>query len=191
MYEVELTARLNNYPETQKQILKLKIDSQMRLDYDDRYYDKNNQLTAEDQEFRLRTKTNLDTGEARHFLTFKDTAFDKLTRSKPEYETVVTDHSNTEQILFKLGYEKTAHYTKHCEIFNLDYQEIGIEIALVRFDELEDSFIEIETQTPEKAKTDSLFEILYDLLAELKISKEQLTEDFYIEMIKEAKAKKA
>ena len=191
MYEVELTARLNNYPETQKQILKLKIDSQMRLDYDDRYYDKNNQLTAEDQEFRLRTKTNLDTGEARHFLTFKDTAFDKLTRSKPEYETVVTDHSNTEQILFKLGYEKTAHYTKHCEIFNLHYQEIEVEIALVRFDELEDSFIEIETQTPEKAKTDSLFEILYELLAELKISKEQLTEDFYIEMIKEAKAKKA
>lgn len=191
MYEVELTARLKNYQETRNQILKLKIDSQMRLNYDDRYYDKNNQLTVQDQEFRLRTKTNIDTGEARHYLTFKDTAFEKRTRSKPEYETLVTDHGNTEQILFKLGYVKTAHYAKHCEIFNLYYQEIAVEIALVRFDELEDSFIEIETQTPEKSKTDSLFEILYSLLAQLQISKEQLTEDFYIKMIKEARAKRA
>lgn len=191
MYEVELTARLKSYNETRNQILNLKIDSQMRLDYDDRYYDKNNQLTAADLEFRLRTKTNLDTGEARHYLTFKDTAFDKLTRSKPEYETLVTDHSNTEQILFKLGYVTTAHYAKHCEIFNLRYHEIAVEIAMVRFDELEDSFIEIETQTAQKSNTDGLFEVLYNLLAELQISKDQLTEDFYIEMIKEAKAKKA
>ena len=191
MYEVELTARLKNYQETRNQILQLNIESQKRLDYDDRYYDQNNLLTEADQEFRLRTKTNLDTCEAAHYLTFKDTAFEKLTRSKPEYETLVTDHSNTEQILFKLGYKKTAHYTKHCEIFNLHYKEIDIEIALVRFDELEDSFIEIETQTAQKAKTDALFDILYSLLAELQISKAQLTEDFYIEMIKEAKAGKS
>ena len=82
-------------------------------------------------------------------------------------------------------------YAKHCEIFNLHYQQIAVEIAMVRFDELEDSFIEIETQTAQKSNTDGLFEVLYKLLAELQISKDQLTEDFYIEMIKEAKAKKA
>ncbi len=190
MYEVELTARLKDYQETRDQISRLPIDSQMRLDYDDRYYDKNNQLTAEDQEFRLRTKTNLDTGEASHYLTFKDTAFEKLTRSKPEYETIVLDHHNTEQILFKLGYSKTAHYTKHCEIFNLSYQETAIEIALVRFAELKDSFIEIETQTDHESETHALFEILYSLLAKLQISKSQLTEDFYIEMIQQSKSKK-
>lgn len=191
MYEVELTARLVDYAQTRLEIEKLTFQSYLRLDYDDRYFDKDNTLTSKDQEFRLRTKTNLKTGEARHYLTFKDSAFEKLTRSKPEFETLVTDHPNTEQILFKLGYVKTAHYTKHCEIFNLNFKNTEIEIALVRFDELQDSFIEIETQTDQKDQTDELFGILYELLEKLNISKSQLTEDFYIEMIKEAKAKQA
>ena len=103
MYEVELTARLKDYEQTRTQIQKLNIDSHYKLDYDDRYYDINAKLTQEDQEFRLRTKTNLDTAEAKHYLTFKDKPFEQVTRSKPEYETLVLDHYNTEQILFKLG----------------------------------------------------------------------------------------
>ncbi|MEH6656171.1 class IV adenylate cyclase [Leeuwenhoekiella marinoflava] len=190
MYEVELTARLKNHDQTRKAILKLSLDSQYRLDYDDRYFDKDNTLTEEDQEFRLRTKTNLDSGEAKHYLTFKDKPFEKVTRSKPEYESIVLDHHNTEQILLHLGYIKTAHYTKHCEIFNLNYNEASVEIALVQFDELEDSFIEIETSTANHSETDALFEKLYRLLAELELSKDDLTEDFYIEMIKEAQSAK-
>lgn len=190
MYEVELTARLKNYNQTLKNIQKSNPVSQYRLDYDDRYFDKNNSLTEEDQEFRLRTKTNLGSGEAKHYLTFKDKPFDKITRSKPEYETIVLDHHNTEQILFHLGYTKTAHYTKHCEIFNLSFDEVSVEIALVQFDELKDSFIEIETTTANYFETDVLFEKLYHLLSELELSKDDLTEDFYIEMIKEAQAAK-
>ena len=188
MYEVELTARLKNYDQTRKCILKLDPDTTYRLDYDDRYFDKENSLTEENQEFRLRTKTNLDTAEANHYLTFKDKPFDKVTRSKPEYETLVSDHYNTEQILFKLGYQKSAHYTKHCEIFNLNYEGAAVEIALVQFDELQDSFIEIETITADFSETDGLFTKLYNLLADLKLSKNDLTEDFYIEMIQEAQS---
>ncbi|MFD2826166.1 class IV adenylate cyclase [Leeuwenhoekiella polynyae] len=188
MYEVELTARLKNYDQTREIIQKLNPISQFQLDYDDRYFDKNNKLTAEDQEFRLRTKTNLDSGESKHYLTFKDKPFDKVTRSKPEYETIVLDHHNSEQILFHLGYTKTAHYTKHCEVFNLNYEGAAVEIALVQFDELQDSFIEIETTTAKHAETDALFEKLYRLLADLELSKDDLTEDFYIEMIKEAQS---
>ena len=187
MYEVELTARLKDYEQTRAQIQKLNIDSHYKLDYDDRYYDKNGELTEEDQEFRLRTKTNLDTAETKHYLTFKDKPFEQVTRSKPEYETLVLDHYNTEQILFKLGYQKSAHYTKHCEIFNLKYLEASVEIALVQFDELKDSFIEIETNTNEESHTDALFEKLYALMEKIGVSKSQLTKDFYIEMIKAAK----
>lgn len=188
MFEVELTARLKNYTETRAQILALPIDSHYKLDYDDRYYDINGTLTQGDQEFRLRTKTNLDSGEAKHYLTFKDKAFEQVTRSKPEYETLVSDHYNTEQILFKLGYQKSAHYTKHCEIFNLKYRNASIEIALVQFDELADAFIEIETNTLDKAETDALFEKLYKLLEEIGLSKDQLTKEFYIDMIKAAQS---
>ena len=188
MFEVELTARLKNYTETRAQILALAIDSHYKLDYDDRYYDIDDTLTQGDQEFRLRTKTNRDSGEAKHYLTFKDKAFEQVTRSKPEYETLVSDHYNTEQILFKLGYQKSAHYTKHCEIFNLKYHNASIEIALVQFDKLADTFIEIETNTLDKAETDALFEKLYKLLEEIGLSKDQLTKEFYIDMIKAAQS---
>lgn len=66
MYEVELTARLKNYDRTREIIQKLNLISQYRLDYDDRYFDKNNTLTSEDQEFRLRTKTNLESWQKVH-----------------------------------------------------------------------------------------------------------------------------
>ena len=85
-----------------------------------------------------------------------------------------------------MGYQKSAHYTKHCEIFNLTYLEASVEIALVQFDELKDSFIEIETNTNIESHTNALFEKLYDLMENIGVSKSQLTKDFYIEMIKAA-----
>ena len=191
MYEVELTLRLKDVAQTRSTILKLNPYAQFKLDYDDRYFDTNNKLADEDQEFRLRTKTNLSSGESKHYLTFKDKPFEKISRSKPEYETPVLDHKNTEEILLHLGYSKTAHYTKHCEIFNLNYMGSAVEIAVVAFDELEDSFIEIETVTDSRDNTDALFKKLYRLLEDLELSKDDLTEDFYIEMIKEAKARKS
>lgn len=191
MYEVELTAKVENIKHTRSKILDLAPDSQLTLDYDDRYFDKNNMLTHEDQEFRLRTKTNLNTGEFKHYLTFKDKAFDQISRSKPEYETIVLDHKNTEEILLHLGYSKTAQYTKHCEVFNLTFQNSDVEIAIVKFDELQDTFIEIETITDSYKNTDTLLKKLYQLLEIIGLTKNNLTEDFYIEMIKEAKRLKS
>ena len=59
---------------------------------------------------------------------------------------------------------------------------------MVQFDELTDTFIEIETNTLDKAETDTLFEKLYKLLEEIGLSKDQLTKEFYIDMIKAAQS---
>ena len=185
MFEVELKAIVRNKSATIEQIEELCDETGLKLVYDDVYLDKENTLTVADKELRLRNKTNRDSGESRFFLTFKDSPFDEKSKSKPEFETEITDFNTAIAIFKKLGYSISMRYTKECLIYNLTYRDIKLEVSIVELPELKNTFIEVETQTETEKDTKLLFKILHEFLNQIGISQADLTSQYYVDAIKE------
>ncbi|WP_416440716.1 class IV adenylate cyclase [Leeuwenhoekiella sp. A16] len=185
MFEVELKAIVRNRSATITQIENLCNETALNLVYDDVYLDKENTLTTVDKELRLRNKTNRDSGESRFFLTFKDSPFDEKSKSKPEFETEIADFNTGIAIFQKLGYSISMRYTKECLIYNLTYQDIKLEVSIVKLPELENTFIEVETQTETEKDIKSRFKILHEFLNQIGIAQIDITSQYYVDAIKE------
>ncbi|HEA28789.1 MAG TPA: class IV adenylate cyclase [Leeuwenhoekiella sp.] len=187
MYEVELTAIVKNKAEVLKKLAEYAKKPAHKVIYDDLYFDKNNELDERDCELRLRKKTFPASGKMTHWLTLKEAPFDQKTRSKPEFETEITDFESTQAIFKGLGYTLDIRYNKNCQFFYVTYREIQIEISLVELPELTETFIEIETQTEQLNQTDALFKILYTFLEEIGISPNDLTTIQYQDAVRESR----
>lgn len=185
MLEVELTAVLNHPEQVFKKLQEYSIYSTHR--YFDRYYDQENKLKERDQELRIRTKENLETGEQKNVFTLKDARFDEKSRSKPEYETIIEDPEQNANILEKLGFRQKIAYTKYCRFFSFRYSEKDIEISYVTFDEIPETFIEIETLANDHNETEEAFKVVYKILEELEIPESDLTTLTYQKRIKNAR----
>ncbi|MEH6406167.1 MAG: class IV adenylate cyclase [Leeuwenhoekiella sp.] len=184
MFEVELKALVHNKTETIKRLESLSGNSLDKVRYDDIYFDKEDNLKKADKELRIREKTNLVTQEKVCKLTFKDAPFDQKSKSKPEFETEITDFNTGIAIFQKLGYVISTQYTKNCLLCDLIYKHQKIEIAVVEISMLKDTFIEVEIQTENQQETAKLFIILYSFLEEIGISKDEVTNEYYVDAIK-------
>ena len=177
MFEVELTAEVNNPVEVYKKLQE--FSDFQRLKYFDRYFDKENDLEHKEQELRVRIKENQNTGELKSVLTLKDSPFDKKTRSKPEYEPVVEEPEQAVVLLDKLGFRQKISYNKYCDFFAFRYSGRDIEVSYVTFDEIPETFIEIETLVNEESQTPEAFKVVYELLEKLNVPQADLTTLMY------------
>lgn len=184
MLEVELKALVTNGADLTKRLEKLCSKPALEINYEDIYFDCNEQLEKNEKELRLRKKYFSKTNESTFILTFKDPPFDSVSKSKPEFETEITHFENGIAIFKKLGYTVSIQFEKHCQVFQFKYQSINIEVTLATIPKLNQTFIEVESQTNQSSDTGKIFEILKDLLLELGINQDQLTNQYYTDAIK-------
>ncbi len=189
MYEVELTAIVKNKSEVLKKLTKHASKPAHEVIYDDLYFDKKNELKERECELRIRKKTYTQSGKTIHWLTLKEAPFDHKTRSKPEFETEISDFESVQAIFKGLCYTMDIQYTKNCLFYYVNYKETDLEISVVELPELTDTFIEIETQTEEFDQTKALFKVLYDFLDELGMSEADLTIIQYQDAVRESREK--
>ena len=187
MYEVELTAIVRNKAEVLQKLEQFAAQPAQEVIYDDLYFDKKNELKKQQCELRLRKKTFSQSGEISCWLTFKEAPFDQKTRSKPEFETEITDFDSAQAIFYGLGYNLDIRYAKNCLFYNVNYKDIDLEISLVELPELSETFIEIETQSENLENTAPFFKVLYAFLEELNMKQKDLTTLQYQDLVRNAR----
>ncbi|MBF6174104.1 class IV adenylate cyclase [Nocardia blacklockiae] len=182
MIEAEYKARLGD-PDVVRANLRQRARSE-NVSYRDVYFDRGNELGQAGRDFRLRTIIGED--ETRYLLTFKDSAVDSETASKPEFETVIGEREPMEEIIARLGYLPVMELTKQCENFRFVSHGRKLLATVVTVPEIEGTFLELETQATEE----NLRAVLRDLrmvLAELGVSEDELTAELYTDAVAEAR----
>jgi predicted adenylyl cyclase CyaB len=147
MYEVELKTILHKGQKEyiNKAIIDLFACNWESCIYHDTYYDTvNHDFAASERELRLRRI--LTGSQETILLTYKETPFDKKSKSKNEHEVIVNSYEKADNILKHLGYLTDVSFNKHCQVTQVQYGFYDINITLTDIEELSDAFMEIEVQ---------------------------------------------
>ena len=185
MFETELKARISNRRSLLKLLQEKAIVQKQESIYEDTYFDREgDSLTRTEQELRLRI-IKRDGTFFRSVLTYKGIPFDEVSKSKPEYETVVESPDMMREILLHTGYKPCLSFIKECIEVSLYYQEHLLSVTWVRLPESGDQFVEVETKTEKEEETPMLFQVLYAFLEELGIEKSSVTSEYYTDLIRQ------
>lgn len=180
-YEIEIKAYVFDLDTLLININKHQILSKKKALYFDKYFDICNKFKNEEKELRLRLIKSDNKKEC--ILTYKSSQFDEETKSKQEYETIISDLKQTEKILNALGYKENISFTKECQLFEILYNEEVINIAIVKIPELTSIFIEVEILKPIKDNYIQSINLLKHFLQELGIMEKDFTNKYYTEML--------
>lgn len=184
MIEAELKARLRS-PDRVRAALAEWADSEAAT-YRDLYYDRPDEsLDRAGRELRLRS-IEAD-GTARHLLTFKETAVDAASGSKPEYESTIGDRSAVDYLLRALGLTPLVELTKHCENFRIVSEGRHFLATMVRVPEIAGTFLEVETMAADD-DVDQALAAVRELLDRLGVSRNELTTELYTDAVRAARA---
>jgi adenylate cyclase class 2 len=183
MIEAELKARLRD-PDAVRAALESRAPGEPAT-YRDAYYDTpGGDLEHDGRELRVRT---IETpGAVRHLLTYKGAPVDEGSGSKPEYETAVESADMVTAIVEQLGYVPLIRLTKECLNFRLSVAGRDFLATIVRVPELDDTFIEIETQATEPEVTEALAAVR-SLLDDLGVPEGDLTDELYTDAVRGAR----
>lgn len=185
MLEVELKARINNIKEHEdliKRLSPLKIEI---VTYYDTYLDTEDAiLRIDDRELRVRSITD---GKSEVILTYKDKPFDEETKSKSELEVKLDNHEGMIEILKGLGFIIDIIITKRCKNYYFNYMGYPILATLVRIEELDSWFIEIETLVKMLDQVCTAKNTLYELFSYLNISRSAITAEYYTDLVRAAR----
>ncbi|MFE9018967.1 class IV adenylate cyclase [Streptomyces sp. NPDC007808] len=175
MIEAELKARVHA-PEQVMRQLDERAEARVEV-YRDTYYDRpNGSLEKAGEELRVRTVHGAD-GTCT-VLTFKGTAVDEESGSKPEHETRVEDAEQAHAILRGLGHVELIAFEKRCRNYNFEARGRRMLATLVRVPEIDGTFLEIETIVNEHEVPAALDDIRA-VLTELGIGPGDLTRETY------------
>jgi adenylate cyclase class 2 len=178
--EAEYKARLME-PDTVRARLRERTEPQL-VTYEDTYFDDDKRtLSSSDQELRIRTITGRNS--KRHVLTFKDTAVDQATGSKPEHETTVSDRAPVEYLLKKLGYLPFISFSKICENYRFTSRDREILATVATVPELDGTYLELETQAGNESDLTAVLADLRSILYDLSITASDLTTELYTDAV--------
>ena len=106
MIEVECKLHIDDINAVESKLLELGFTQAGLVDEVDRYFDNEaGQIRGNDSALRIRTTKNIMTGEAIAEINFKGPKLDKVSVTRPEFETCVTDEHIMTEILCQLGYK--------------------------------------------------------------------------------------
>ncbi|MEU5874088.1 class IV adenylate cyclase [Glycomyces sp. NPDC047369] len=163
MIEVELKARVKDV-ETVRTWLQSRAEEE-EATYHDTYYDwPDHRLDAEGQEIRLRSITTSLGVE--HVLTFKEAPVDLMSRSKPEYETIVQDPGPIDLMLRNLGMAVFVQLIKECKNYRFRIENTPIFATLVILNKLDVVLLEVETHA-NRENLHSALQIIHGVMNEL------------------------
>lgn len=155
-------------------------------DYYDAYFDTaNKDFMKSERELRLRRITLNNTETV--WLTFKEPPYEDIYKNKIEHEVVVSSYEDTALILNKLGYSEDISFQKKCVNFRTMYGSLDILVTLVTVGEIERDFIEVEEKTTEAGDIPGIYEVLKEVLFSLQVMPDQLTGEYYTDMVRQAR----
>ncbi|MET8506302.1 class IV adenylate cyclase [Streptomyces sp. NPDC004787] len=150
--------------------------------YQDTYYDTpDNVLEARGAELRIRTVHG--PSDTRTVLTYKGTAVDEASGSKPEAETRVEDAEAAHAIVRGLGYVPVIAFEKRCRNYAFTARGREMLATLVRVPEVDGTFLEVETLVADDQVRAAL-EDIRSLLTGLGIGEEDLTRELYTDAVR-------
>jgi len=183
LIEAELKARVRD-PGALRDRLRRLASEEISL-YRDTYYDRpGRDLTAQGRELRVRV---MDTGGVRRAaLTYKESAADAASESKPEHETKVADAAVVDEILRALGLEHLVAFEKHCANYRFTARGRDMLATVVTVPEIDGTFIELETLTDEADLAATLGDVRA-VLGDLGIAEDDLTTEQYTDAVMRAR----
>lgn len=179
MIEAELKARVRDPGALHQQLRKLATGEQSV--YRDTYYDRpGRDLTGSGRELRLRTVET--DGRRRSLLTYKESAVDVVSGSKPEYETEVASPDAVDVLLRGVGFEHLVSFEKHCTNYRFRAEGRDLLATVVTVPELDGTFLELETMA-DPADTEAALAGIRALLLRLGIVGDDLTTEQYTDAV--------
>ena len=185
MYEVEIKVRVKNIKDTHDLLQKLSPTLVEEVSYYDTYFDNElREFTNEEKELRVREITN---GKKKVILTFKDNPFDKSTKSKPEFEVSLDNRNAAVEIFTRLGYVVDITLIKKCMNYYFEFEKKHVLGTMVRIQELESTFLELEIMVERVEKIEEAKNTLNLILSYLNISKSDITSEYYTDLVRNAR----
>jgi adenylate cyclase class 2 len=120
-------------------------------------------------------------------LTYKESAADAASGSKPEHETTVADAAVIDAILRALGMEHVVAFVKHCANYRFTAKGRDMLATVVTVPEVDGVFIELETLAGEAELPAALGDVRA-VLGELGIADDDLTTELYTDAVIRARA---
>ncbi len=188
MFEAELKyrARRADMPAITRAMLAMAREAPVRERYLDVYFDDPaGSLEKTGRELRVRERRDETTGVAQAALTFKEPPFDAASRSKPEWETAVSDAATLRAILAGLGFRESVCLTKRCLNATVRHQGRTYALTLAEVDGLDGAFVEIERQCASKEEARRALEEAACLAAALGFSQDDLSPGYYTDMVRD------
>ncbi|MGH3978958.1 MAG: class IV adenylate cyclase [Pseudonocardiaceae bacterium] len=178
--EAELKARVRS-PERVRELLGRRASEELSVYYDTYFDTPDRQLTREGRELRARA---LQTGSVTTtMLTYKGTAVDVASGSKPEAETTVGDTDALRVILAGLGFEVLIAFEKHCSNYRIVADGRTVLATLVHVPELAGTYIEIESIVDTAAEVAGALDAIRAVLGQLGIERADETTQTYTDAV--------
>jgi adenylate cyclase class 2 len=182
MIEAELKARLR-YPGEVRSRLERLAEGEPAT-YWDVYHDRHDH-TLDHLGCELRVR-EVETATGRKVrLTYKDPS-EHASGSKPEWEVGVDDAGTASLILARLGYPPALSFTKRCTNFRFTHSGRDVLATVVEVPELDGTFLEVETLC-EPEDLDTALEVVRQVLTELGVGGDELTDELYTDAVKAAR----
>lgn len=183
MIEAELKAELRD-PAAVRAALDALASGVVEV-YRDVYYDQGDDqpMRAAGRELRIRVVES-PRGE-RRILTYKDPSTHE-SGSKAEHELEVSNAATMGTVLERLGYQPSIQITKHCANYRFDRDGRELLATVVEVPELAGTFLEVETLA-DPAEVDEALNAVRQVLAELGVDEDELTNELYTDAIRRAR----
>jgi len=179
MIEAELKASVRDADRLHEQLRRFAAPEQSV--YQDTYYDwPGGELSRTGRELRLRTVQT--SSQKRSLVTYKEAAVDRVSGSKPEHETQVTDPGAIDTMFSGLGLEHYVVFEKRCTNYRFSAHGRAMLATVVIVPELDGTFIELETITDQADIAAALADIRA-VLSDLGITDDDLTTEQYTDAV--------
>lgn len=161
MIEVECKLKIDDKVITESKLKELGFSLVNNLTEIDNYFDNSGgDIKGNDSALRIRVIINNNTGETTAEMNFKGPKLDKVSVSRPEYETIVDDAPATEKILNSLGYYAVKPTV---EKLRKTYVRDDMSACLDSVKGLGD-FLELEMLVNDKSEKDSALSRIEEML---------------------------
>lgn len=191
MFEVEVKILLNNKEDIEKKLKSIGGHYIISLIHDDTYFNMPKKLRnfyRTDEALRIRKSIEFDkfndsSKKRTDFLTYKGPKIDDSTKTRKEFDIKVDDGEKIIDVLKILGFREVYTVKKERELFGIEYDSEMLEILFDYLPDLNQYFMEIESQVEHEDNIPKKREIIFNLLNKMGIGKEESIRKSYLELI--------
>ena len=179
MIEVEIKARINDAPATEKLLSALGFIKSAAVNESDIYFNGNDRdFRKTDEAVRIRSCKDTETGAEKNALTYKGPKLGGDSQTRQELEISFEDSAKMQEILSALGYSPILEVRKSRTMYHLG----EITACVDHVDRLGD-YLELEKLVEDKKDYPEAVAELYKWLSKLEIPQDSLTQYSYLELL--------